>query len=1101
MTRTMTIQLGRERFARFALVLLLLLTAFGLAGPPPAWGNELVGSTYKIDRHVINSMGSPVGGASFARAGATYQSFDALGQPGTGIVTALAFTAKQGYIYEFFDPPSAPTLLFANSGVAGAQTGFASPVATMPTLAPVFSAIFNDPNAGDTGVKYRVQVSTDPTFSVVDMWDSGAPGTAIGSISNGLRSIDIPYGGSPLSYGGVAYFWRAKFWDSTGEEGVFSGAAQFTSAPVLSITALALPNGSMATGYLQNIGVSGGTPPYGWTLAGGALPPGLGLNAGNGDVGGTPAGPPGTDTFTIFVTDSSVSPMQAASQIFSITVSPALAILTTLLPNGVAGAPYGQTIAVSGGNPPVGFSLPAGALPAGLSLNPATGDITGAPAGPAATANFTVRATDSTAPPGPDFVDQPLSITVADALLIATASLPSATQGVAYTQTLASTGGNAPITWAILAGALPSGLALDPVTGNITGTPAAVGAASFDVAATDSTIPSPVTASQTLTLTVNATPISITNAALPNGTEGASYAATLTVSGGTAPHTWSVSAGALPAGLALDPATGDIAGTPTVNGTFNVSFQVADAQSPAATATASFALLIHPALQITTVSLPSVFLTKPGYTTTVAVTGGESPYSFSVASGLPPGLAIDATTGVITGTVNTLGSFPFTVDVADTTPGGVATTSATLTIDVFALEAPINLSAISSDQRVDLSWDFVQGAALYRVYYGQASGVYDGTEAIEGPSFVGGVFLNSLALTGLTNTRTYFIAVAAVDGNVNEGPKSAEITAQPLPSGQKTHTRILAAGELPEDYRMIGWPVLPGSQDPIANLSDDLGPYDETLWRLFKWDPLLLLYEETATTGAGKHKVAPGEGYWILVRAGGAVDVTGSLADASKDFAVTLQPGWNMVGHPWDFPVDVASCKVDGVAFLDPANTKSRQDVWDFTGTYLSIAQLVSGRAYWVKNLTAGTVTFSIPPQQSLAKVAVGKGKSSKPASRSGPSFRRAAAGDDLPPAPPSGGFSTPAGPPPLRSGGGGGGGGGGCFASGRRGLQTPMDRSGVSRLDMSAEAPAGAKAEGRSYPGSKGAAAPLALLGALVLLLGLGSAQWPRRRAPRDPV
>ena len=82
---------------------------------------------------------------------------------------------------------------------------------------------------------------------------------------------------------------------------------------------------------------------------------------------------------------------------------------------------------------------------------------------------------------------------------------------------------------------------------------------------------------------------------LPPGTECATYSASVfSVEGGTAPFTWSVTAGTLPPGLAMDPATGAITGTPTAAGTFNFTVQVADSSQPALTATQPQTITITP---------------------------------------------------------------------------------------------------------------------------------------------------------------------------------------------------------------------------------------------------------------------------------------------------------------------------------------------------------------------------------------------------------------------------------------------------------------------------------------------------------------------------
>jgi len=90
----------------------------------------------------------------------------------------------------------------------------------LTTLSPYFSAIHTD-NNGDSANKYRIQVSTDSTFATVTHWDSGASGTSMTTTENGARSPNITYSGTTLSRG-VTYYWRIKFWDSTGLEGAWS---------------------------------------------------------------------------------------------------------------------------------------------------------------------------------------------------------------------------------------------------------------------------------------------------------------------------------------------------------------------------------------------------------------------------------------------------------------------------------------------------------------------------------------------------------------------------------------------------------------------------------------------------------------------------------------------------------------------------------------------------------------------------------------------------------------------------------------------------------------------------------------------------------------
>jgi hypothetical protein len=91
------------------------------------------------------------------------------------------------------------------------------------------------------------------------------------------------------------------------------------------------------------------------------------------------------------------------------------------------------------------------------------------------------------------------------------------------------------------------------------------------------------------------TPLSVQTASVPAGAVGVPYSTTLQAISGTAPYTWSVSAGALPAGLALSP-SGVISGPPTTAGTASFTVTALDATKPTATpATRTLTLKIFPA--------------------------------------------------------------------------------------------------------------------------------------------------------------------------------------------------------------------------------------------------------------------------------------------------------------------------------------------------------------------------------------------------------------------------------------------------------------------------------------------------------------------------
>jgi N-terminal glycosyl-hydrolase-114-associated domain/Putative Ig domain/Right handed beta helix region len=175
-------------------------------------------------------------------------------------------------------------------------------------------------------------------------------------------------------------------------------SANFTIAiapAALTITTLTLPNGTVGTTYNATFAATGGTTPYTWSLTSGTLPPGVTLNA-SGVLAGTPTGA-GSFNITVLVTDSTTPTHQTKSGVFTITIAATtLAISTTSLPTGTVGAAYNTTLTATGGTTPYSWSLTAGTLPAGITLNSA-GVLSGTPT-VSGSFPITVLATDSTSP-------------------------------------------------------------------------------------------------------------------------------------------------------------------------------------------------------------------------------------------------------------------------------------------------------------------------------------------------------------------------------------------------------------------------------------------------------------------------------------------------------------------------------------------------------------------------------------------------------------------------------------------------------------------------------------------------------------------------------
>ncbi len=262
-----------------------------------------------------------------------------------------------------------------------------------------------------------------------------------------------------------------------------------------------------------------------------------------------------------------------------------LAITTTSLAAGTVGAAYNSPVAAAGGATPYTYS--ATNLPGGLSINSATGAITGTPSqSSVGTESVTIKVTDSTTP-SPESAASNLSIKISPAkLAVTTASLPGGATGSPYpSTTLQASGGVTPYIWVLASGSsLPAGLNLS-TAGVLSGTPAAGsgGPYSLTFVVTDASTPAQ-TAQATLTLSISSvssgSTLTLTTTTLPNATLNTAYSASLTAAGGVTPYTFSLVSGtSLPTGLTLSSA-GAISGTPTTAGSTTFSVQVVDSSTP-----------------------------------------------------------------------------------------------------------------------------------------------------------------------------------------------------------------------------------------------------------------------------------------------------------------------------------------------------------------------------------------------------------------------------------------------------------------------------------------------------------------------------------------
>jgi Putative Ig domain len=328
-----------------------------------------------------------------------------------------------------------------------------------------------------------------------------------------------------------------------------------------------------------------------WSVSLGQLPPGMQLaNPASSqiEIAGTTT-QAGNYSFSIQA-QSTNNPPQVVSQAFTLVVDSNAAITTAQLPDIIRTVAYSTSLSAVNGTPPYHYVALA-TLPAGLTLSD-RGQISGTYNGNGPVPiNVPFRVTDSAS--ASTSSTRTLAFNAVNKLTIGN-QLFDGVLNQPYNGNLVAVEGRAPYTFSLLSGSVPPGLTLNSA-GQLIGSPTQLGTFSFTARCQDATVP-PQTASLAATVKIVPPPLTMPVSLPGKIPQGVAFTGYIAALGGVPPYTFSITSGALPTGLSLNASTGQVTGTPTVLGQFNLVAQTVDSGSPPQSSSIGYTINVVPAL-------------------------------------------------------------------------------------------------------------------------------------------------------------------------------------------------------------------------------------------------------------------------------------------------------------------------------------------------------------------------------------------------------------------------------------------------------------------------------------------------------------------------